>query len=83
MYFNYTPSCVHIIIQSNIYCKCQWKLEVTPGLEFSTGRSAKYIRRRGRRGRDSGNALEAGDAMQSNVLSLISSAPTMPVIVNC
>jgi len=29
-----------------------------------------------------GNALEAGDAMPSSMLSLISCAPAMPVIVN-
>jgi len=42
--------------------------------------SGKDIRRRGR---DSENALDVGDAMQSSMLSLISSAPAMPVIVNC
>ena len=42
--------------------------------------SAKDIRRRGR---DSRNALDVGDAKQSSVLSLISSAPATPVIVNC
>jgi len=42
--------------------------------------SAKDIRRCGR---DSRNALEVGDAKQSSVLSLISSTPAMPVIVNC
>ena len=36
--------------------------------------SVKDIRWRRRRGRDSLNALEAGDAVQSSVLSLISSA---------
>jgi len=29
------------------------------------------------------NALEVGDAMQSGVLTLISSAQATPVIVNC
>ena len=41
--------------------------------------SAKDIRQRGR---DSGNALEVGNAIQSSVLSLITFAPATPVIIN-
>ena len=37
--------------------------------------SAKDLRQCRRCGRDSGNVLQAGDAMQSSVLSLISSVP--------
>jgi len=40
----------------------------------------KHIRRRGR---DPRNRLDAGDAVRSSVLSLISAAPATPVTINC
>jgi len=46
-------------------------------VSVATQGSAKDIRRRGR---DSGNALDAGDAVRLSVLSLISSAPATTLI---
>ena len=75
-----------LIVQSNLYGMCQWKLEVTTGLDFSGSAIQAYTSGdAGDEGDASktpangGNALEVGDAMQP----LISSAPATPVVVNC
>ena len=56
-------------------CQCaHTEYNINQQVTYRRG-SAKDIRWHGRRRRDSLNALEAGDAVRSSVLSLISSAP--------